>query len=362
MHHAMLVTILAICTNALADNTDSRSRTEVLNAYDTAYLTSALSSDDLGWTGDVTGCVPGTLAPVVYERTLQRINYFRHLVGLPTNVAYDDDRNAKCQQAALMCLANRALNHSPPSSWTCYTAYGDEACGRSNLSSASAAGAIRGQIADGGSGNYAVGHRRWILYSKARTFGIGSGSSYCALWVLGNSSNSIPADMPDFIAYPPAGYVPAPLVFNRWSFGIPGADFRSAQVSMSGPDGAVSLTKEEVSHNTYGDNTVVWVPSGINTTSTPDVSYTVTVSNVQSAPRTSYTYTVTIAKPGTAVGIRVMPRRNPAKQMVRRVVHTNGVIILDPSNARATLDTRGRLVEQPAQARRKSMGEWLSTR
>jgi hypothetical protein len=340
-------------------NTDGRSRSEVLNSYENEYLTSELSSNELGWTGDVTGCVPGTLAPVVYERTLQRIIYFRHLVGLPTSVIYESGRNAKCQQASLMCLANRTLDHSPPATWACYTADGAEACGRANLSSASAAGAIRGQIADNGSGNFAAGHRRWILYSKGRTFGIGSGSSYCALWVLGNSSNPIPDNMPDFIAYPSAGYVPAPLVFNRWSFGIPGADFRNAQVSMSGPEGAVSLTKETVSHNSYGDNTVVWVPSGISSTSTSDVSYTVTVNDVRSASRVSYTYTVTIAKPGAAVNTRVMARWNSAKPAVRRVVHANGVAIVDASNARVAYDTGGRVVEQHAPA---GPGEPISLR
>ena len=67
---------------------------------------------------------------------------------------------------------------------------------------------------------------------------------------------------------------------------------------MTGPAGSpVTLTKAPV-ENGYGDNTIVWTPSGIVTNSTYDQNYTVQISNVivDGTPQT-YSYTVTICQP-----------------------------------------------------------------
>jgi hypothetical protein len=67
---------------------------------------------------------------------------------------------------------------------------------------------------------------------------------------------------------------------------------------MTGPTGSpVSLTKSAI-ENGYGDNTIVWTPSGIITNSTYDVNYTVQIGNVivDGSPQT-YSYTVTICQP-----------------------------------------------------------------
>ena len=178
---ALAFSVLAFCcAAALAGNTAGRSRDEVLAEYRNYYLTSALTIAEQAWTGNAASCNAGTVSQLTYDRTLQRINYFRRLVGEPGNIVYETTRNAKCQQAALMCLANGALNHAPPDTWSCYTAEGAEGCANSNLSSAFGSNAITNFMTDAGANNTAAGHRRWILYSRARTFGIGSASSYCA--------------------------------------------------------------------------------------------------------------------------------------------------------------------------------------
>lgn len=89
------------------------------------------------------------------------------MAGIPPLLGLDDTYSAKAQAATLMMSVNRKLSHSPDSSWTCYTANGREGAGSSNLYlGVFGPSAISGYIRDPGSGNYFVGHRRWILYPQ----------------------------------------------------------------------------------------------------------------------------------------------------------------------------------------------------
>lgn len=283
------------------DNTpdpEAIERQRVLTEYNTYYLGADASSS--GWTGNVSTCDPGTITQDAINKALIRVNYFRRCVGLNDDITFDPVKNDKCQQAALMLHANNTLSHTPPNTWTCWTQEGADACGSSNIASGySITGSITAYINDVGTSNAPVGHRRWILYSKSKVMGIGHTSTRNALWVMGNSSNPVPADLPAFIPWPPKGYVPAPLVFARWSFSKRLADFTNANVSMTDAAGnPVSLNVISRTDNGYGDNTIVWEPAGINTTSASDVSYNVTVSNVKvSNVDSTYTYKVTIIKP-----------------------------------------------------------------
>jgi hypothetical protein len=275
-------------------------RTVALHEYNTYFLNTSVEKG-YGWTGgDLNTCTPGTISTDALTMALTRINYFRRCVGLNDNVVFDPFKNKKCQQAALMLNSNNALNHYPPETWTCWTEEASEACRSSNLAMGySITGTIEGYIRDGGAGNKAVGHRRWILFSKAKTMGIGHTSSYNALWVISSSNNTLPASMPEFIPWPPEGFVPAPLVYDRWSFSIPSADFSGTQVAMTDYVGnSVPLTVISRADNGYGDNTIVWEPSSIDKTEEHDVTYHVSIENVGIGQESAnYTYEVTIFQP-----------------------------------------------------------------
>lgn len=275
-------------------------RQRVLDEYNTYYLTTETSSSSTAWTGSTATCDPGTIASDAVNKALVRINYFRRCVGLNDDITFDPVKNSKCQKGALMLHANNTLSHTPPTTWTCWTQDGSDACGSSNIAMGySISNAITGYINDAGSSNYKVGHRRWILYSKSKVMGIGHTSTYNALWVLGNSGNPLPSNLPAYIPWPPKGYVPAPLVFARWSFSKTTASFASANVSMTdGSGNPVTLNVISKTDNGYGDNTIVWEPQGINTGSSSDVTYYVTVSNVKvNGADSTYSYKVVIIKP-----------------------------------------------------------------
>ncbi len=175
VNYTLFLFSILIAGNSNAGNTRTRSRNEVLFDYFNVYETTSVSIDQLQWSGNVNSCDAGNISETAQKRVLDRINFFRRSTGLPDDIVFDSLYNAKCREAALMIKANNALSHSPPPDWDCYTEKGAEAAGKSNLYlGIHSASAVTGYIQDAGSSNSACGHRRWILYSRARTFGHGS--------------------------------------------------------------------------------------------------------------------------------------------------------------------------------------------
>lgn len=277
---------------------DAAARAKVLTDYQDNYLTSKLSSSLAQWTGNVNNCIAGTTDAVVKEKVLQQINYFRRQVGLPDNIVLNSSKSAKCQEMALMIKANNALDHSPPESWKCYTADGAAAAGKSNIAwNLFGPGAITAYMDDDPIAT--AGHRRWILFPKLKEVGTGDTESSNALWVIGDNYKNYPADMPEFISWPPPGYVPQTLAFYRWSFSVPKAGFANAKVSVKKPDGtALKVVLEEVK-NGYGENTLVWKVSGMKWTDIQNekvFDVAVQTVNVGGANK-NYHYKVVIFKP-----------------------------------------------------------------
>lgn len=285
---------------------DTQSRIAVVAAFYSGY--NASEGFPVGWDGNTANCIVGVNSTNHKEATLRRVNYFRAMARLPGLVALDEVRSGKCIQAAMMMSAHTNLSHNPPLTWTCYTADGAEAAGKSNLAlGREGPGSIDLYLDDHGPGNEAVGHRRWILYPPQVTMGTGSvpaqsggKSSANALWVLA-TFGARPAS-PEFVAWPSPGYFPyqlLPRLSSRWSFSYPGAGFGSATVSVT--QNGTPVTVNVISHSAtgFGDNTLVWTVAGVPTTApATDRPYVVTLDNVivNGSPR-SFTYTVTVIDP-----------------------------------------------------------------
>ena len=255
-------------------------RQQIVDNYNNIYLGSEVSTLQLGWTGNINTCDPGTISTLSLNNTLDRINYFRDLVGLPSDIIFDPILNQKCQESALMMEANGTVDHYPPTSWNCYTTDGASAAEYGNLAfGIHSSDAITGYIQDPGINNYGVGHRRWLLYTRANTFGTGSSLWSNVTWVIDIPSFNAP--FYEFVAYPSEGFFPAPLVFDRWSFSCPDADFSNTTISMTDEQGInIPLTIEPTFANA-GDNTIVWVPDQayLNLNSSEDEKYTINISN-----------------------------------------------------------------------------------
>jgi uncharacterized protein YkwD len=274
----------AVPVTGLQVNTQDRSA--VIAFYQRFYMASEGVKPH--WTGDVASCDPGTVSAEFNEALLRRINYFRAMAAVPADVVFSDELNGKCQQAALMILANQQLSHSPPPTWICYRAGGAEAVGKSNLyfsngNSPSPAFIVDGYIEDPGTDNSSVGHRRWLLFPRQRSMGSGTaenGDSANAIWVVGDFTPGPKVRS----AWPPAGYVPRRLIFERWSFSYPRADFSKATVEMMETGRPVTLRIIHASgrptRRIDGDNTIVWVPNVPSKGTDGDVTFRVAVRDV----------------------------------------------------------------------------------
>jgi hypothetical protein len=237
------------------------------------------------------------------------------MAGIPANVQFDATFNSKAQQAALVMAANQNLSHSPPSTWTCNNTDATQGAGNSNLAlGSSGADSIVGYMEDSGmedsgSNNTAVGHRRWLLYPQTQTMGTGdvTGSTYSnALWVFDNRFGSTrPSVRDEFVAWPPPGYVPYSVVYPRWSFSYPNADFSEATVTMT-ENGVAMATRKESLSSGAGENTVVWIPGTYTDNMlwvrpSADTTYTVQISGVKiGSTNRNFSYTVRVFDPDVA--------------------------------------------------------------
>jgi len=269
---------------ALTKAVDTSSRSVVVSFFNSEYTPSL--SVPMQWTGNVAACAAGITSQAYVDATFQMINFYRGMAGL-VDATNATSYNQNAQEAALMMSANSALSHDPPSNWTCWTSGGDAAAGASNLALGNAGPhAMIAYMRESGSFNYFVGHRRWILYPRRNLFGTGSvgetTTSANALYVFTSTVTRPPT--PDKVAWPPEGYVPYQVVYPRWSLSLnTGAvvSFASADVSMTEGITPVSLSVVSRTDNGYGDNTIVWEPSGLSfTPGAQDRVFTVTVSDI----------------------------------------------------------------------------------
>ena len=283
----------------VTDAADAQKRQQAIDDYTSLYLTTNTTAS---WTGSILTCNPGTVSADMHAKTAKRINFYRKIVGLPYNMQFTTFLNEKAQKAALMMEANNLLSHTPDASWTCYTADGAAAAGNSNLArGVIGSSAIDSYMQDFGTGNEAVGHRRWLLFTRAKTFGHGSTSSFNAIYCLNNFSNPAlaPSLTPEFIAYPPKGYIVKDLFIpqQRWSFAIPDADFSTAAVTVKNADNITITTTKYPLLSGYGDNTLVFVPNINSYAFTKDTKYTVEVKNVKvGGVLKTFNYSVTFVK------------------------------------------------------------------
>jgi hypothetical protein len=300
---------------ALSVNTASRE--EVRQFYRAIY--NASENVPMAWTGSYTSGDAGTTSSAFKEATRLRINFFRALVGVPADVTFNPAYSAKTQQAALLMSVNDALSHTPPTNWIGYNAIAADAALNSNLALGQAGpDAINGYVADAGSNNAVVGHRRWLFYPQTLQMGTGdvpgvpanqTRRAANAVWVIdttpgGQFGAPRPATRTTAITYPPAGFVPYQLVWPRWSFSYPGADFSAATVSMTRGGQSVAATREPIGVN-LGEPTLVWVYDSQDANEAlpharpaSDSTYTVSVSNVRIAGASqNFSYSVTVFDP-----------------------------------------------------------------
>jgi len=276
---AIAATVLALAFSpgaaiAQLDGIDNNDRAEVARTY----LAAVEAAKDItpAWSGSVNGCVAGEVSPAFTSATLGSINWFRAMAGVAPIVESPAATN-RAQQAALMMHAQNSLSHTPSPSWACFSAAGAESAGRANLTlGVTGALGVTGQMKDPGAANTALGHRRWLLFPALAEVGVGSTSSAGVVEVIGDFGTARSA-LP-WVAWPPEGYVPHDVVFERWSISRERADFSNASVSMTLNGRAIPVTLLPLA-NGFGQPTLGWEVNDLPTGSA-DATYVVSVANV----------------------------------------------------------------------------------
>ncbi len=283
---------VAARSGAAVPNIDNNNRAQVASTFQSAI------EENLGlnpqWTGSTNGCNAGTATEEFDAATIESINWFRSMTGLQP-VAENRAQSAGAQQAALMMHAQGALSHYPTSAWSCHTTSGAESAGLSNLTlGINGVRSILGQIEDPGAGNEALGHRRWLLYPKLSEVGVANTSFANVVQVINNFDTG--SSETEWVAWPPAGFVPESTVFPRWSLGYAGngsIDFSNARVTVT-ENGTPRNVRVLPIHEGFGDSTLGWEVVGADPRQAGDVRYDVVVTGMVINGRSStHRYTVT---------------------------------------------------------------------
>jgi len=285
---------------------DINSRETVRNFYRTVF--NASNDIPVNWAGDISACNAGDSSQQHKYATLRRINYFRAMAGVPAWVTFTASANSQARSAALLASANNALSHYPSASWICYSTFAAQSSASSNIAlGETGPDAITAYIKDFGEHNLSVGHRRWLLYPQTRIMGTGDispqgryGQNASAILVFDDQyGRARPQTRHEYVSWPPAGFVPYQLVYPRWSFSLPNADFSQASVSVTRNQQHLAVEVFPV-ENGFGEATLVWeIKQADLIKPVRDLVYQISISNVlvNGSVRKNYTYQVKVFDP-----------------------------------------------------------------
>ena len=295
-------------TGGFTVNTDSREETR--DFYNGLYPVS--DNVPQNSTADVSSCTPGHNSNAFQQAELLRINWFRAMAGMPANISLNPIDNWGSQQMAVIQSKNNVLDHNPTNAYACYNTFAASYAGGDQALGTDGADAATHFIWDYGAKNNEVGHRRWILYPPETVMGIGdipgAGTNAAAnlTYVFDPASfGARPATRQPYVAWPPEGFVPYQVAYPYWSFGLSNAGLSAATVIMTS-NGVAVPTIIQTNQTGYGENTLVWVPMGLDATtggtsfpfSGTDTVYGITVSNITyNGASVSYSYNVTLFDP-----------------------------------------------------------------
>lgn len=290
------------------------------------------------YTSDVPNCIAGNISDEFRQAGLRQASFMRAMAGLSSFKVAAADANDKAQAAALSSAANEALNHFPASSSKCFSTKAYDGARQSNLSFGygnSTPTGLAGYMSEAGDSNYAVGHRRYLLWPALSSMGYGAVSYRSALysgavagadaWFIPQIDATITRNSPEFTAWPSPGYFPSlllPANSNRWSFSCVGCNFAQSTVEIRSGLQLLPPPGLEPIAGGYADPTFVFKPSGIVPIISADQQnllqiaadypYTVSVKNVTlpSGAKKDFSYPVILYDQQKAAQSMVLPKYN----------------------------------------------------
>ncbi len=158
-------------------------------------------------------------------------------------------------------------------------------------------------------------NRRWLLYPKLQKIGYAHFKTYFGIKVIGGNTINQNNTQPEYIAWPPKGFIMDAIKPKIWSFTMVGADFANANISLKTTDFSKSKNKsvnklpmvdvnvEILSKliTTHGDDrSILWQfnhPEINDKYEDEDLVYEVSISNVKVGSETkSFSYKVIVIR------------------------------------------------------------------
>jgi hypothetical protein len=141
---------------------------------------------------------------------LNRLNAYRYLCDVPSDVGLSDSYTRLAEAAAALCHRLGRIEHHPENPGMDEAEFEQAYTGtsQSNLHvGRGMAGCVDSFMHDSDPGNIrTVGHRRWCLNPVMALTGFGEKERYAAMYAFDRSREEVP-DL-DFVAYPPRGFAP----------------------------------------------------------------------------------------------------------------------------------------------------------
>lgn len=185
---------------------ENRDQAEMRRLYQDVYLPARDFPQE--WTSSAE-CDPGKLSEATLAARLTEINYIRQMAGLPP-ATLDTLFNRRAQAAAYLWYKNGIHASGPEKEWDCYSE--DARIGNANSQLGYHSGIIDYMLnADIQNPEY----RMWLLRDRAFTYGYGGTPETNALYNQGAIHNV--DSLPQYINWPPAGYVPAEIIGAQWT-------------------------------------------------------------------------------------------------------------------------------------------------
>jgi uncharacterized protein YkwD len=219
------------------------------------------------WSGNVAGCVAGDISADGRANALRLFNLNRWLADLPA-VVTEASRDLQAQACALMMDANNMLSHTPPTTWTCYTAEGAAGASSSNISGGPGVSSVALYMVDTGN-ETTFGHRRIVLSNALGPIGLGStgpGGASCMQNLRGTGTAN-----KTWVAWPPPGPFPieayssgrTTLSMTGWSIQTQRSiSLTGATVTVTSGGTNMPMTMSQLT-GTYGEsNAIRLVPNG----------------------------------------------------------------------------------------------------
>lgn len=259
------VIILAIVILSYSSPYQDAAKIKAMNDYMDEFMETKVTS--INWTGNIKDCQPGKLPVDIIAKAEKRINYFRRLSGV-SSIKLIDSLNTKAQNLALIASVNKTTNEIPTKSSKCYVPKIENVAALSNIGNINLTenplSILTQFIEESGENNIFCAHRRLMLFADANEMGYGATNNTEVLY-FSKDAKTIPKSTPEFIAYPSKGYFPAPLVFPKWSFAVPGikANYAYTTVVMKDEKGGIIKTNSYNIKNKIFDQTFVWEATGM---------------------------------------------------------------------------------------------------